>query len=279
MASSGPLVRDRLLARRRDGLDDEQLAVEVLGIRGAPPALARRLVAQALVLEDRREAWRQTGERICAKAPTSPGVYILRDDEDRVLYVGKAVNLRRRLQAHFSGRRWRSAKALFVRAVSAEWHEVGSGLEALLREAALIAELHPAVNVQTEAPTLRTRAIPPAVVRDIIVVVPSVEEDSAELVAARPEGAWMIQRTRRNGADLAVHTQRLWRFFFGLRRATHADENASRFAPLVYSWLAGPGASATRLDPHADANVRALRARLCAVLRDAQLFRDRLEQC
>jgi predicted GIY-YIG superfamily endonuclease len=277
MASSG-LLRDRLLARRRDGLDDRQLAAEVLGIRGAPPELARKLVAQALVLEDRRDAWQRTGERICADAPVTPGVYILKDEDDRVLYVGKAVNLRRRLRAHFSGRRWRATKAALTRASGAEWIEVGSELEALLREASFIAELMPSVNVQRAAPAFDTRAVPDALVREVVLVLPSVEADSAELVAARPDGAWMIQRTRRNGADLAVHAKRLWKFFStadsGLPTA-----DCSRLAPIVYSWLAGRGRTVTRLDPRADAKVAHLRARLAALLRDERLFHERLEQC
>ena len=85
-----------------DTPDHQRLAAEVLGIRGATPELARRLVAQALVVEDRRDAWRQAGERICSDAPPAPGVYILKDAGDRAIYVGKAVNLRRRLRAHFA---------------------------------------------------------------------------------------------------------------------------------------------------------------------------------
>src|SRR5437763_10617632 len=105
------MLRDKLLARLADmgdTPDHQRLATEVLGIRGASPELARRLVAQALVVEDRRKVWRQAGERICAAAPATPGVYILRDERDRALYVGKAVNLRRRLRAHFAERRWRA---------------------------------------------------------------------------------------------------------------------------------------------------------------------------
>src|SRR5581483_962939 len=231
MGSSGPLLRDKLLARRRDGLDDRQLVEEVLGIRGAPPELARKLVAQALVVEDRRDAWRRAGERICAEAPSTPGVYILKDEAGRVVYVGKAINIRRRLRAHFSGRRWRATKAEFARASTAEWMAVGSELEALLREAQLIAELQPTVNVQTAAPALDTRAIPGALVKDVILIVPSVEEDSAELVAVRPSGAWMMQRTRRNGVDLPVHTKRLWKFFFGVLPPRSA---APALAPIAY---------------------------------------------
>jgi hypothetical protein len=258
--------------------DHQRLAAEVLGIRGAPPALAKRLVAQALVLEDRRDAWRLAGERICRDAPAVPGVYVLKDADGRALYVGKAVNLRRRLRAHFAERRWRAIKPELSRAADAEWREVGSELEALLREAALIGELQPPVNVQTGAPALDTRAIPRALLRDIVVLAPSVENDSVELVAARvDDGAWMIQRTRRNGADLAVHSNRLWRFFNSALR--HARESGPPLAPIVYSWLAARGVAATRVDPHAARSVQEMRARLAALLRDERLFHERLEQC
>src|SRR5205823_2064384 len=86
MGLDRPMIRDRLLA----GLaamgataDYARLAVEVLGIRGASPALARRLIEQALVVEDRREHWRRVGERVRREAPPLPGVYIFRDGDGR----------------------------------------------------------------------------------------------------------------------------------------------------------------------------------------------------
>lgn len=278
MGDLNMLLRDRLLARLAemgDTPDHQQIATDVLGIRGAPPELARRLVAQALVLEDRRDAWRLAGERICRDAPQAPGVYVLRDEAGRALYVGKAINLRRRLRTHFAQRCWRGLKAEMSRTAVAEWREVGSELEALLGEAAMIGELQPIVNVQTSAPDLSSRDIPRTLIRDVIVILPSVEEDSVELVAARADGGWMIQRTRRNGADLAVHASRLYRFFFSpIRRGF--DERP--LAPLVFSWLAGRGAAATRLDPHDVTSARALRARFAALFDDERLFVERLDQ-
>ena len=270
------MLRDRLLARiaeMGDAPDHQRLAAEVLGIRGAPPELARRLVAQALVLEDRRKIWRRAGERICRDAPLTPGVYVLKDADGRALYVGKAVHLRRRLRAHFADRRWRALKPEMSRAADAEWYEVGSEIEALLREAALIQELQPPVNVQTAAPDLGTRNVPLALLRDVLVVQPSIEADSAELIGAALDGRWMIQRTRRNGADLAVHARRVSRFF---RVAPPAP--IAHFAPLVFSWLAGRGADATRLDPHDSASAGQLHARLAALLADDRLFVERLDQ-
>jgi predicted GIY-YIG superfamily endonuclease len=253
--------------------DYQALAKEVLGIANAPAELAKRLVAQALVMEDRREAWQRTGERIIRQAPAVPGVYVLRDAGGRALYVGKANNVRRRLKTHFSGRRWRGVKAEFARATDAEWTETGSELEALLREAALIADLSPSVNVQTNLPAAETRAVPRSLVKDVIVLVPSIEIDSAEIVCARPDGSWMIQRTRRDGSDLAVHTTRLTRFFSSPLRP---GGDPRPFAPIVYSWLAGRGRHATRVDPHDVRSPRDLRARLRAALADADLFVERL---
>lgn len=260
-----------------DRPDHQALAAEVLGIRNAPPELARRLVAQALVLEDRRDEWIRIGERICAEAPATPGVYLLRDAGDRVLYVGKANNIRRRLRTHFAVRRWSGLKATFARAVSAQWLEVGSELEALLREAEWIEELRPTVNVQVGAPALATRDIPPALLRDVVVLLPSSEADSVELVAARASGATFIQRTRRDGSDLFVHTQRVWRFFFGVE--THragGGEASRRLAPIVFSWLSERGAGATRLDPADVATVRQFRELLQVALQDDQLFAERI---
>lgn len=270
------LLRDRLLARMAEmgrDVDHQRLAAEVLGVRNAPPALARALVLQALVIEDRRDDWRRQGERICAAAPATPGVYILRDGTGRTLYVGKAINLKRRLRAHFAERRWRGLKAELARVADAEWIEVGSDLEALLREAELIDTLQPIVNVQIGPPDPDTREIPAALVRDVIVVVRSIEEDSAELVAARADGGWMIQRTRRNGADLAVHTARLSRFFLSpLRRKF----DSAALAPIVFSWLARRGATASRLNPHDADDARDLRRRLAALLADEELFAERI---
>ena len=172
---------------------------------------------------------------------------MLKDVDGRALYVGKAVHLRRRLRAHFAERRWRALKPEMSRAADAEWQQVGSEIEALLREAALIQALQPPVNVQTGAPDLDTREVPRALLCDVLVVQPSIEPDSVELIGAAIDGRWMIQRTRRNGADLAVHARRIRTFFRGAERRTN---DAALLAPLVFSWLAGRGAAATRLDPH-----------------------------
>jgi predicted GIY-YIG superfamily endonuclease len=261
------------MANMGEAPDYRRLAAEVLGIRNAPQGLARRLVSQALVVEDRRDAWRKVGTEVCAAAPSTPGVYVVRDEQGRAVYVGKANNLRRRLGAHFSERRWRVLKPEFARAAAVEWIEVGSELEALIREAALIDELQPSVNVQIGPPHLSTRGLPRALVRDVIVLVPSTEPASIEIVAARLDGGWMIQRTRRSGDDLRAQTSRLMRFFHLPLPRSFA---AAPLAPIVFSWLARRGAHATRLDPHDAPSAKELRARLLTLVADEALFTERI---
>jgi hypothetical protein len=92
----------------------------VLGIRNAPPELARRLVAQALVVEAREDEWRRIGDRLRETAPDAPGVSCCATSRGGP-FRGKAVKLRRRLRAHFARRRWVALKAAMARVVDAEW--------------------------------------------------------------------------------------------------------------------------------------------------------------
>ena len=124
-------------------------------------------------------------------------------------------------------------------------------------------------------PDLETREVPPALVRDVLVLVPSVEEDSAELVAARADGGCLLQRTRRNGADLDVHAVRVEEIL--PERDVPRRSLPGGLAPIVFSWLAGRGVDATRLDPHDAASPRATCARdsrRCS--RTSELFTERL---
>jgi GIY-YIG catalytic domain-containing protein len=267
--------RDVLLGRLAEmggAPDYSRLASEVLGIRGAPAALARRLVEQALVVEDRREHWRRVGDRVRRDAPPVPGVYVLRDAEGAALYVGKAANLRRRLGAQFADRRWRSLPPAMARVAAVEWEEAGSELEALMREATLIGELQPIVNIQTGAPALDTRGIPRPLVRDVILLVPSLDPHATEIVAARPDGATIVRRTKRDGTGLPARARQIWKFF----RSPAGMADDQPLAPLVFSWLAGRGRHTTRLDPHDATSAANLRARLAAVLADPDLFSERL---
>ena len=82
--------------------------------------------------------------------PTSPGVYRFRDDAGRVLYVGKAKNLRSRLSNYFQPLRslHERTRRMVTSAASVEWTVVGNEFEALQLEFTWIKEFNPPFNVQ-----------------------------------------------------------------------------------------------------------------------------------
>jgi excinuclease ABC subunit C len=82
--------------------------------------------------------------------PTSPGVYRFRDASSRVLYVGKAKNLRARLSNYFQPLRnlHERTKRMVLSASSVEWTVVGNEFEALQLEFTWIKEFDPPFNVQ-----------------------------------------------------------------------------------------------------------------------------------
>jgi len=88
---------------------------------------------------------------IIEQAPQKAGVYIMRDSDASVVYVGKSINIRKRLQQHAKSLQagWadRNHRWIYhVRDVS--WHETDSELYALLLEDQLIKQYWPVGNVR-----------------------------------------------------------------------------------------------------------------------------------
>ena len=79
--------------------------------------------------------------------PTTPGVYIMRDAKGKIIYVGKAVNLRRRVSSYFTRPQDRRIGALVQEMQHIDYEDAGSALEALIVEAARIKEHQPFYNV------------------------------------------------------------------------------------------------------------------------------------
>jgi excinuclease UvrABC nuclease subunit len=97
-----------------------------------------------------REFDRKFGEEWLQNLPASPAVYLFRDEQGEVLYVGKAKDVRRRLSGYRNAsRRKRHGKmrALVREASSVEVRQHASERAALLEENALIRELRPRYNV------------------------------------------------------------------------------------------------------------------------------------
>ncbi len=81
--------------------------------------------------------------------PLKPGVYRFRDTDGRVIYVGKAANLRGRLASYFRGLNTLHprTRAMVTTAASVDWAVVRSEVEALVLEHSWIKEYDPRFNV------------------------------------------------------------------------------------------------------------------------------------
>jgi excinuclease ABC subunit C len=82
------------------------------------------------------------------KFPDSPGVYLMKDRENRVIYVGKASSLRDRVSQYFRGQESPKNRMLVRNIEDVEYIVTGNEVEALVLESNLIKEHVPRYNVR-----------------------------------------------------------------------------------------------------------------------------------
>jgi excinuclease ABC subunit C len=84
-----------------------------------------------------------------SRIPTAPGVYLFRNARGKVIYIGKAKNLRNRVRSYFQRGRAEGPKlyVLVSKIADVEWIVTDSEKEALILEANLVKEYKPRYNV------------------------------------------------------------------------------------------------------------------------------------
>jgi excinuclease ABC subunit C len=80
--------------------------------------------------------------------PDQPGVYLFRDTRGRVIYVGKAKSLRKRVASHFSNPTLYGSHALTDEIDDIETLVVATEAEALLTEQTFIKQYKPRFNIR-----------------------------------------------------------------------------------------------------------------------------------
>jgi excinuclease ABC subunit C len=81
------------------------------------------------------------------RLPDQPGVYVFKDDDGGVLYVGKALSIRKRVASHFSGPH-RGGLAFIDRVASIDFLVTETEAEALLAEQQFIKRHRPRFNIR-----------------------------------------------------------------------------------------------------------------------------------
>ncbi len=135
-------------------LPDAQATAEVLlALIGLAQERGAETIADLVALSATRTRRVWDKRQLAFGAPQRPGVYLFRDRNDQVLYVGCARDLRARLRSYFRSEKLRPAVEAAVGATERiEWRVLGSELEAALTELRLIRELRPPANARVARP-------------------------------------------------------------------------------------------------------------------------------
>jgi len=82
------------------------------------------------------------------KIPASPGVYFFKNAKDKILYIGKAINLRGRIRSYFDSRpKEPKITKMLETAGGVDWQKTDSEIEALILESQLIKKYRPPFNI------------------------------------------------------------------------------------------------------------------------------------
>jgi excinuclease ABC subunit C len=121
----------------------------VVGTAGAEPNLSSVASNSPDPADPGREAEESAGLDERRKAlPDQPGVYLFRDRDGEVLYVGKALSVRKRVAGHFSGKTSRGSFEFSDQIASIDFLVTETEAEALLAEQSFIKRHRPRFNIR-----------------------------------------------------------------------------------------------------------------------------------
>ena len=149
---------------------------------------------------------RKFGVDLLRELPAEPAVYLFKDESGEVLYAGKAVNIRRRLQAYRNASRrkaHRKMRTLVREATSLEVRLQPSERDALLLENELIRSLRPPYNVDG-AYTFLYPAIGTAVCEHQSFLCFTTQVEAFSGVGLRWHGAFRSRRRAQDAFDALV---------------------------------------------------------------------------
>ncbi len=135
-------------------LADARATVDVLhGLIGRLGNLGVQTLEELQTFTSRVTPAQRRKRYLAEDLPQAPGVYLFRDAQDQVLYIGTSKNLRTRVRSYFTASETRSRMGEMVNlAQRVEGIECSTPLEAAVRELRLIAEHKPKFNRRSRFP-------------------------------------------------------------------------------------------------------------------------------
>jgi predicted GIY-YIG superfamily endonuclease len=202
--------------------------------------------------------------------PESPGVYIMKNRADDIVYVGKSRNLKRRIKSYFTPAALRDPK---VRRIHEQLHTfemvvTANEVEALLLEMRMIRDFRPPINLQEEI-----HEQPEAYGRkwNCLLLVPDPNQVTADVYFLR-DGSFVAQASARLGQPAAKRlSSRVKSLYFNRRKR---PPKAQEFweTEIVSRWLSANRGRMNFVDVDEAGSCESVIRRLSDYLQD----RDRL---
>jgi DNA polymerase-3 subunit epsilon len=135
-------------------LSDARATVDVLhGLMERLGGLGVHTLEELQTFTSRVTTAQRRKRHLAETLPHAPGVYLFRDDRERVLYVGTSRDLRTRVRSYFTASETRTRMGEMVGiAARVDGIECATGLEAQVRELRLIAQHKPRYNRRSRFP-------------------------------------------------------------------------------------------------------------------------------
>lgn len=135
-------------------LEDARATVDVLhGLFERLGSLGVHTLEELQTFSSRVTSAQRKKRHLAEDLPHAPGVYLFKDDQDRVLYVGTSKDLRTRVRSYFTASETRSRMGEMIGlATKVTGIECATPLEASIRELRLIAHHKPRYNRRSRFP-------------------------------------------------------------------------------------------------------------------------------
>jgi predicted GIY-YIG superfamily endonuclease len=202
--------------------------------------------------------------------PEAPGVYIMKNRADDIIYVGKSRNLKRRIRSYFTPAALRDPKVkrIHEQLHTFEFIATANEVEALLLEMRMIRDFRPPINLQEEI-----HEQPEAYGRiwNCLLLVPNPDGVRADLYFLRG-GRFVAQAAARLGQPAGKRLcSRVKSLYFGPRRRFPKAQELWE-TEIVSRWLSANKGRINLVDVDEAGDCETAIQRLSAYLRD----RDRL---
>ncbi len=164
--------------------------------------------------------------------PALPGIYLMKDARHKVIYVGKAKNLARRLMSYFmpGAQTSASVQAIHQQLADFKFEILGSELEALLSEWEMIQKYDPPVNRQLN---VHQRSHRQAERYERILFLPARDPQDVQIYFLHPRGAF-AQCRYRDKRQLSPLAGCVRKVFFETLPASDLDNTKCE---ICWSWL------------------------------------------